>query len=96
MDEAHPLSFSIVVWLLEVKNNQFCPCENNEALLGPKVSYLSASGTLMYLSNCTHTYFVFSNNLLARHSFFQLKNIIIVSNIYHAIFGEQLIQIYFI
>ena len=46
----------------------FRPREDNEEILGPEVSYLSASGALMYVANCTHLYIVFAVNLLARYS----------------------------
>ena len=68
MDKAHHLSFPMVVRLLDVKNDPFCPCEKDEELLGPKVPYLSAIGALMYLANCTHLDIAFSVNLLARYS----------------------------
>ena len=45
----------------------FRPKEDNEELLGPKVSYLSAIGALMYLTNCTRPYIAFLVNLLARY-----------------------------
>ena len=54
MDKAHPLSFPMVVL--------------GEELLDPKVPYLSAIGTLMYLANYTHPDIAFSINLLARYS----------------------------
>lgn len=43
----------MVVYSLEVKNELFCPKENNEELLSPKASYLNYIGTIMYLVNCT-------------------------------------------
>ena len=65
MDKAHPLSSSMVVWSLDVKNDSFHHCEKNEELLGPEVPYLSANGALMYLVNCTRPNIAFSVNLLA-------------------------------
>ena len=69
MDEAHPLSTPMVVRSLDVEKNPFCPKEDGQAILGPKVQYLSAIGALMYLANCTRPYIAFSVNLLARYSF---------------------------
>ena len=53
MDKSHPLSSPMVVRLLEVTKDPFRPKEENEELLGPEVSYLSAIGALMYLENYT-------------------------------------------
>ena len=41
--------------------------KDNEELLGPKVSYLSAIGALMHLENYTKPYIAFSINLLTRY-----------------------------
>ena len=68
MDKAHPLSWPMVIRLLNVKNDQFRHCENCEKLLGPKVPYLSVIGALMYLANYTHPDIAFSFNLLARYN----------------------------
>ena len=68
MDKAHPLSSSMIIRSLDVKNNQFRSCENCEELLSPKVSYLRDIGALMYLANYTRPDIAFSVNLLARHS----------------------------
>ena len=51
-----------------MKNDSFRPCENNEKLLGPEVSYLSVIGALMYLVKCTHPNIVFSVNLLVGYN----------------------------
>ena len=37
MDKAHPFSSPMIVRSLDVKNDQFRPCENGEELLGPEV-----------------------------------------------------------
>ena len=58
----------MVVRSLEVTKDPFRPKEENEELLGPEVSYLSAIGALMYLANYTRTDIAFSVNLLARYS----------------------------
>ena len=68
MDKAHPLSTPMVVRSLDMKKDSFCPYENGEKLLGPKVPYLSVIGTLIYLANCIHLDIAFSANLLARYS----------------------------
>ena len=73
MDKAHPLSSPMIVRSLDVKNDSFHPCENGEKLLGPKVSYFSVIGTLMYLVNCTKPDITFSVNLLARYSSTQIQ-----------------------
>ena len=65
MDKAHILSSLMVVCSLDVKNDQFCPCEK---LLGLEVPYLSAIGALMYLTNFTRPDIVLSVNLLVRYS----------------------------
>ena len=65
MDKAHILSSLMVVCSLDVKNDQFYPCEK---LLGLEVPYLSAIGALMYLANFTRLDIVLSVNLLVRYS----------------------------
>ena len=42
MDKANPLSTPMVVRTLNVENDPFRPCEDNEEIIGPKVPYLSA------------------------------------------------------
>ncbi|KAJ9547265.1 hypothetical protein OSB04_019808, partial [Centaurea solstitialis] len=51
---------------LNVDNDPFRPCEENEDVLSPKVPYLSATRALMYLTNCTRPDISFAVNLLAR------------------------------
>ena len=68
MNEAHSLTSPMVVRLLDVKNDQFRPCEKGEELLGHEVSYLSAISALMYLATCTRPNITFPVNLLARYS----------------------------
>ena len=53
MDKAHPLSSPMIVRSLDAKKYHFRPKEENEALLGPEVPYLSAIGALLYLAQCT-------------------------------------------
>ena len=50
MDKADPLSYRIIVRSLNAKKYHFHPKEENEALLGPEVPYLSAIGALLYLA----------------------------------------------
>jgi hypothetical protein len=68
MSECHPLKTPMVVQSLEVNKDPFRPKEEDEETLGPKVSYLSAIGALMYLANCTRPDIAFAVNLLARYS----------------------------
>ena len=68
MDKAHPLSSSMVVRSLDVKNDPFRPCEKGDELLGHEVPYLSVICALMYLANYTRSDIVFSVNLLARYN----------------------------
>ncbi|KAD2805852.1 hypothetical protein E3N88_39229 [Mikania micrantha] len=68
MDKANPLSTPMFVRSLNVDNDPFRPCEDNEEVLGPEIPYLSAIGALMYLTNCTRPDISFAVNLLARFS----------------------------
>ena len=68
MNKTYPLSSPMVVHSLKVKNDQFCPCEKGEELLGPEVPYLSVISALMYLANCTRPNIVFFVNLLTKYS----------------------------
>ena len=68
MDKAHPLSSTMVVRSLKVKNDSFHPCEKGEELFGPEVSYLYAIDATMYLANYTCPYIAFSVNLLAKYN----------------------------
>ena len=68
MDKFYPLSSPMVVRSLEATKDSFWPKEENEELLSPEVSYLSAIGVLIYLANYTWPGIAFSVNLLARYS----------------------------
>ncbi|GJY64443.1 hypothetical protein Tco_0465903 [Tanacetum coccineum] len=68
MDKAKPLSTPMVGRSLNVDNDPFRPCEDDEEVLGPEVPYLSVIGALMYLANCTRPDISFAVNLLARFS----------------------------
>ena len=67
MDKAHPLSLTMIVRSLDVKNDPFRFYGNGEIFLGHEVPYLSVIGALMYLTNCTRLDISFSINLLARY-----------------------------
>ena len=47
MNETNHLSTPMVGRILNVKNDPFRPREDNEEILGPEVSYLSAIGALI-------------------------------------------------
>ena len=49
MDKSYPLSSLMIVHLHEVKNDLFCPKEDNVELLGPEVSYYSVISALIIL-----------------------------------------------
>ena len=68
MDKSYPSKTFMVVRYLDVEKDPFRPRDDGEEVLGPKVSYLSAVGALMYLANCTRPDIAFAVNLLARHS----------------------------
>ena len=53
MDTAHPLSSPMIFRSLDAKKDPFRPKEENKALLGPEVSYLSAIVVLLYLAQCS-------------------------------------------
>ena len=53
---------------LNIDNDPFRPCEENEEVLGPEVPYLNEIGALMYLTNCIRPDISFAVNLLARFS----------------------------
>ena len=52
---------------MEVNKNLFCPKEDNEELLGPKVPCYSVIGALMNLTNYTRLDIAFLINLLVRY-----------------------------
>ena len=68
MDKAHPLSLSMVIRSLDVKNDQFRPCEKGEALIGHEVPYLSVIGAFMYLTSCTRLHIAFPVNFLIMYN----------------------------
>ena len=68
IEKANHLSTPMVVRTLNVENDPFRPCEENDEVLGPEVPYLSAIGALMYLANCTRPNIAFAVNMLVRFS----------------------------
>ena len=68
IDKSHPLNSPMVLRSLKVNKDLFCPKEENEELLGPKVPYLSAIGALMYLTNCIRQNITFLITLLTRYN----------------------------
>ena len=68
MDKSYPLSSLMIVHLHEVKNDLFCPKEDNVELLGPEVSYYNVRGVLMNLANYTWPDIELLVNLLVRYN----------------------------
>ena len=68
MDKANSLGTPMVIRSLNVKKNTFYTREDNEEVLGHEVSYLSAIGALMCLTNYTRLDIAFATNLLAKFS----------------------------
>jgi hypothetical protein len=68
MIKAHPLKTPMAVRSLKMDTDPFRPKCDDEKSLGPEVSYLSAIGALMYLTNFTRPDIAFTVNLLARYS----------------------------
>ena len=50
MEKSHQLSSPMIIRSLDAKKYFFRPKEENEALLGPEIPYLSAIGALLYLA----------------------------------------------
>ena len=69
MDKVHPLSSSMVIQSLDVKNDLFRPCKKDEELLGPKVPNLRAIGALMYFATCTRLDIVFFCQFISKIRF---------------------------
>nr|GEY60147.1 copia protein [Tanacetum cinerariifolium] len=66
MDKAKSLSTPMLGKSLNIDNDPFRTCEEDEDILGPEVLYLSAIVALMYLTNCTIPDISFAVNLLSR------------------------------
>lgn len=65
MDKSYPSMTPMVVRSLGLKKDPFRTRDDGEEVLGPEVSYLSAVGALMYLTNCTRHDIAFAVNRLA-------------------------------
>jgi hypothetical protein len=72
MDKSYPIKTPMVVHTLEIGKDPFRPRDIEEKILGPKITYLSVIGALMYLANCTRLDIAFVVNLLARQVRIQL------------------------
>ena len=68
MDKIHPLSTPMVIRSFDVSKDPFQPLEDNQEPLDPKVPYLSAIRTLMYLANNIRLNISFFVNLLTRYN----------------------------
>ncbi|GJT46040.1 copia protein [Tanacetum coccineum] len=88
MDKENPLSTPMVERSLNVDNDPFRPCEDDEEIIGPKVPHLTPIGALMYLTNCTRPDISFAVNLLARFSSSPTKGTRTESNTFFDIFEE--------
>ena len=73
LEKTHPLKILIEVRSLDIRKDISWYRDGNEKLLGPKVSYHSAIGVLIYLFNNTWLDIAFFINLLVRHSSFPTK-----------------------
>ena len=74
IDKAHPLSSPMIVRSLDPKKDLFRPKEENEALLGHEISYLSAIDALLYLAQCTRPDIAFSVNCWQDSALHQLED----------------------
>jgi hypothetical protein len=80
----------MVVRCLDINKDQFRPKDEDEKLLEHEVPYLSATGALMYIANCTRPDIAFAVNLLARHSVAPTKrHWTEVKNIFRYLQGTQ-------
>ncbi|GJZ88942.1 hypothetical protein Tco_0660724 [Tanacetum coccineum] len=73
MGKSHPLRTPMVVRTLDVEKDLFRPLNDDEEILGPEVSYLSAIGALLFFASHTRPDISFLLNLLARYSSFPTK-----------------------
>ena len=68
MADCHPLTSPMVVRSLGLDTDPFHPKVDDEDVLGPEMSYLSAIGALMYLATHTRPDIAIAVNLLSRFS----------------------------
>ena len=68
MDKTSSVSTPMIGRSWDINKDQFRPKDEDEEVLGPEISYLSAIGALLYLAQCTRPDISFSVNLLARFS----------------------------
>jgi hypothetical protein len=66
MDKLYPSKTPMVVRSLNMNKDQLRHKDEDEELLGPEVSNLSAIRALMYVANCTRSDIAYPVNLLAR------------------------------
>ena len=62
MDATHPLSSSMVLRSLELKKDEFGPCDEGDGCLGPVAAYLIAIVALMYFGSYNKPDFAFVVN----------------------------------
>lgn len=58
MNKACPLTSHMVDRSPDVKKDQFCSLEDGENVIDTKISYLSATATLIYFANSTFFSFI--------------------------------------
>ena len=87
--------------LIWSEKDLFCPKEENEKLLDPKIPYLSAIGVLIYFTNCFRPNIAFYVNLLTRYNsaltkrhWNGFKHNIIQKNQNHNLLGMQMQDIF--
>jgi hypothetical protein len=68
MNMFYPSKTPMVVRSLDLEKDLFRPRDDEEQILGPEFSYLSAIGALMYFANNTRPDIAFAVNLIARHN----------------------------
>ena len=67
-DKVYLVSTLIIGWSVDPKKDMFRLKDEDEDVLEFEVLYLSAIGSLLYMTQCTRPDITFAVNLLARHS----------------------------